>query len=94
LERAARFIYLQRLAFGGQVKGTFGVSPGTAPRFSLARLEPILDAAHERLSGVVFECLDWSDLIDRYDTTDSLSILIRRISGARLITARGIVRLN
>jgi DNA adenine methylase len=27
LERAARFLCLQRLAFGGQVKGVFGVAP-------------------------------------------------------------------
>ncbi|MBT2130140.1 DNA adenine methylase [Aliiroseovarius lamellibrachiae] len=75
LERAARFLYLQRLAFGGQVRGVFGVSADHAPRFSMTRLEPILDAAHERLDGVVFECLDWSDLIARYDTPDTLFYL-------------------
>ncbi|MBB5515745.1 site-specific DNA-adenine methylase [Rubricella aquisinus] len=53
LERAARFLYLQRLVFGGQVNNVFGVSPQTAPRFSLARLEPLLEAAHARLDGVV-----------------------------------------
>lgn len=75
LERAARFLYLQRLAFGGQVAGVFGVAPQHAPRFSLARLEPILDAAHERLDGVVFESLDWADLVERYDSPDTLFYL-------------------
>lgn len=75
LERAARFLYLQRLAFGGQVNGVFGVSPTTAPRFSLSRLEPILDAAHERLEAVVFESLDWSELIRRYDSPETLFYL-------------------
>lgn len=75
LERAARFLYLQRLAFGGQVRGVFGVSPGTGPRFSLSRLEPLLEAAHERLDGVVFECLDWSDLVRRYDAPTTLFYL-------------------
>ncbi len=75
LERAARFLYLQRLAFGGQVSGVFGVSPSHAPRFSLARLEPILDAAHERLDGVVFENLDWAELMARYDGPGSLFYL-------------------
>lgn len=75
LERAARFLYLQRLAFGGQVEGVFGVAPTSGPRFSLARMEPILDAAHERLEGVVFESLDWADLIPRYDTPDTLFYL-------------------
>ncbi len=75
LERAARFLYLQRLAFGGQVTGVFGVSPTTAPRFSLGRLEPLLDAAHTRLQSVVFECLDWSDVIARYDGPETLFYL-------------------
>ena len=75
LERAARFLYLQRLAFGGQVRGVFGVSPTHGPRFSLSRLEPLLEAAHERLEAVVFECLDWADLIPRYDTPETLFYL-------------------
>lgn len=75
LERAARFLYLQRLAFGGQIDGVFGVSATTAPRFSLGRLEPLLDAAHTRLQSVVFECLDWSEVIQRYDSPDTLFYL-------------------
>lgn len=75
LERAARFLYLQRLAFGGQVDGVFGVSATTAPRFSLSRLEPLLDAAHSRLQSVVFECLDWSDVVTRYDSPETLFYL-------------------
>ena len=75
LERAARFLYLQRLAFGGQIGGVFGVSSTSAPRFSLSRLEPLLDAAHERLEGVVFESLDWADLVPRYDHADALFYL-------------------
>jgi len=75
LERAARFLYLQRLAFGGQLTGVFGVAPTHAPRFSLTRLEPLLEAAHERLDGVVFECLDWSEILNRYDTPETLFYL-------------------
>ena len=75
LERAARFLYLQRLAFGGQIRGVFGVSSMTTPRFSLSRLEPLLDAAHARLEGVVFEQLDWADVIRRYDSPETLFYL-------------------
>lgn len=75
LERAARFLYLQRLGFGGKVNGVFGVAAEHGPRFSLSRLEPILDAAHERLEGVVFEALDWSELVGRYDSAGSLFYL-------------------
>ena len=50
--------------------------PSTStPRFSLAKLGPLLDAAHERLDGVVFENLDWSDLIARYDHAEALFYL-------------------
>lgn len=75
LERAARFLYLQKQAFGGLVRGVFGVAPNTPPRFSLSRLEPVLEAAHERLQNVVFENLDWADLIQRYDHSDCLFYL-------------------
>lgn len=75
LERAARFLYLTRLAFGGQHGGVFGVAPGHAPRFSLTRLEPLLDAAHERLDGVVFENLPWQEVIARYDSRQTLFYL-------------------
>lgn len=75
IDRAARFLYLQRLAFGGRIGGVFAVQPGLAPRFSLAKLRPILEAAHDRLDGVVFECLDWADLIARYDSPGTLFYL-------------------
>lgn len=75
LERAARFLFLQRLAFGGQVGGVFGVSKDTGPRFSMSKLEPLLDAAHSRLDGVVFENLGWDAVVDRYDGPKTLFYL-------------------
>lgn len=75
LERAARFLYLQRQAFGGKPGGVFGVAAERGSRFTLSRLEPILEAAHERLEGVVFECLDWAELIERYDHPEALFYL-------------------
>ena len=68
LERAARFLYLQRTAFGGKVSGrNFGVSRDRPGRFNLSTLEPMLEDLHSRLSGVVIECLDFGDFIARYD---------------------------
>jgi len=75
LERAARFLYLQRLAFGGRVEGVFGVASGRPARFSLSRLEPLLDAAHSRLDGVVFENLPWQDVLARWDSDKTLFYL-------------------
>jgi DNA adenine methylase len=89
LERAARFLYLQRLSFGGRPDGVFGVAPTHAPRFSLARLEPVLEAAHERLDGVVFEQLDWSEAIRRYDSAETLYYLDPPYHGSETDYGRG-----
>jgi DNA adenine methylase len=76
LERAARFLYLQKLAFGGKVAGqNFGVVRGETARFNLNRLAPLLEDVHERLSGVVIENLDWLAFIDRYDRPGTLFYL-------------------
>jgi DNA adenine methylase len=76
LERAARFIYLQRLAFGGKVAGrNFGVSTTGGARFDLTKLVPALEDVHERLSGVVIERLSYDKLITRYDRPGSLFYL-------------------
>ncbi|MGO1161747.1 DNA adenine methylase [Brucella sp. C7-11G] len=76
LERAARFLYLQRLTFGGKVAGrSFGVSKEGSSRFNLTTLAPLLQDVHERLSSVVIENLDWKDFIDRYDRPETLFYL-------------------
>lgn len=52
IQRAARFFYLQQLAFGGKVEGqTYGTAT-TAPTVNLLRIEETLSAAHLRLAGV------------------------------------------
>lgn len=74
LERAARFLYLQRLAFGGKVNGAFGVSISPA-RFDIQRLAQVLDDVHQRLSRVVIEGLPYNKVISRYDRPDTLFYL-------------------
>ncbi|WP_119303583.1 DNA adenine methylase [Dongia deserti] len=76
LERAARFLYLQRTAFGGKVSGrNFGVSFQHPARFDLARVLPMLEALHERLNGVTIECLPFDAFIARYDRQGTLFFL-------------------
>jgi DNA adenine methylase len=76
LERAARFLYLQRTAFGGKVSGrNFGVAADRSARFNLSTLEPMLEDVHARLSGVVIECLPFDDFIQRYDRPGMLFYL-------------------
>ena len=76
LERAARFLYLQRTAFGGKVKGqAFGVAREQPGHFNLSTLEPMLEDLHARLSGVIIECLSYDAFITRYDGPKTLFYL-------------------
>lgn len=73
LERAARFLYLQRLAFGGKVSGrNFGLTRTGPARFDLTKLVPLLEDAHQRLTSVHIECLPFDRLIQRYDRPGAL----------------------
>lgn len=76
LERAVRFLYLQRTAFGGKVAGrNFGVSQGMPGRFDVTKLGPMLAELSERLAGVVIENLPFDAFIDRYDAPGVLFYL-------------------
>ena len=76
LERAARFLYLQRTAYGGKVAGqNFGVQRSGPARFDVTKLAAVLEEVHERLAGVVIECLPWSQALARYDSPTTLFYL-------------------
>ncbi|RXD02502.1 DNA adenine methylase [Sphingomonas sp. UV9] len=76
LERACRFLYLQRLAFGGKVAGrNYGVRTDAGSRFNVSKLEPMLADIHERLAGVVIEQLGYGEFIRRYDRAGMLFYL-------------------
>ena len=76
LQRAVRFLYVQRLAFGGKVSGRgFGVDAAAPARFDVGKIEPMLADVHERLQSVVIERLPYSEFIRRYDREDALFYL-------------------
>lgn len=73
IQRAARFYYLQKLAFGGKVEGqTFGTTTTGGPRLNLLRIEEELSAAHLRLAQTTVEHLGWDRCIERYDREHTL----------------------
>ena len=75
-ERGARFLYLQRTAFGGKVVGrNFAMARHTSSRFDTTKLFAMLEAVHERLAGVTIEQLPYADFISRYDAADALFYL-------------------
>lgn len=68
IQRAARFFYLQHLAFGGKVSGqNFGTATTAPPGLNLLRLEESLSAAHLRLANTYIEHTSWQDCVKRYD---------------------------
>ncbi len=76
LQRAARFVQLQKLAFGGKVIGQhFGVCLDGRSRFRSSSVSEDLIAAGNRLQDVTIENLDWLAFIDRYDRSGTLFYL-------------------
>ena len=76
IQRAARFYYLQKMAFGGKVqRQTFGTSCTSPPRLNLLRIEEDLSQAHLRLSRVTIEHLDWQVCVAKYDRPDTVFFL-------------------
>ena len=90
LQRAARFLYLQKLAFGGKVAGrNFGTGIQPA-RFDINRLAPLLADVHERLSGVWIECLPWEQFLERWDRPETLFFLDPPYHGSEHYYGRGL----
>lgn len=76
IQRAARFFYMQKLAFGAKVSSpTFGTATTSGPRLNLLRIEEDLSAAHLRLARVTIEHLPWDECIARYDRPETLFYL-------------------
>ncbi len=73
IQRAARFMYLQKQAFGGKVEGqSFGTTTTSRPRFNIFTLEQDLADAHYRLSNATVEHLSWEKIITKYDRPHTL----------------------
>lgn len=76
LERAVRYLYIQKNAFGGKVRGqAFGVDVGRAGRLVPEKLIVQIQELHKRLSGVYIECLPYAEFISRYDRPATLYYL-------------------
>ena len=76
IQRAARFFYLQKLAFGGKVDGqSFGTATTSPPRLNLLRIEEDLSAAYLRLSSTYIENLSWDKVVEKYDREHSFLYL-------------------
>ncbi|WP_246135582.1 DNA adenine methylase, partial [Pararhodospirillum oryzae] len=76
IQRAARFFVLQRMRYGGKpTSGSFPARGNASKGLSLDRLLTHLTAVRDRLSSVVIERMDWSELLCRYDRPGALFYL-------------------
>lgn len=76
IQRAARYMYIQKLSFGSKVTGqTFGTSPSSPPRFNYLRLEDDLSQAHIRLGRVWIEHLNWQACLNKWDRDYTLHFM-------------------
>lgn len=91
LERAARFLYIQRVAFGGKVTNrSFGFSQGTPGRFDVTKLGPQLAELNERLAGVIIENMPFAEFITRYDALGVLFYLDPPYAGSETDYGRNV----
>lgn len=91
LERAARFLYLQTLAFGGKrVSRSFGMQRSLGASFDVTRLVPMLNDVHHRLARVIIESLDWRAFIDQYDRESALFYLDPPYAGTEDYYGKGL----
>jgi DNA adenine methylase len=76
IQRAGRFIYLQKNSFGGLIlKQHYHYGVIQRPNFNTKRLPEIIQAAHERLQGVQLESLPYEQILKRYDRPTTLFYL-------------------
>ena len=76
IQQAARFYYLQKLAFGGKIDGqSYGTATTSPPRLNLLNFEQDISQAWLRLSRVNVEHLQWDKCIEKYDRKHTLFYL-------------------
>jgi len=68
IQRAARFYYLQKNAFGGLiVKQNYHYSVAQSPNFNAERVPEVIEKVHKRLAKVQIENLPYEEVLRRYD---------------------------
>lgn len=71
VRRAKDFYYTVKCGFGG-MGGTFGYGKTEGPRLNFKEVDRIIHDTYERLLKTYIENLNYSDLIPRYDSPDTL----------------------
>lgn len=76
VQRAGRFLYLQKNSFGGLVrKQHFHYGVIQRPNFNPERMPEVIAQAHDRLQHVQLESLPYEQILERYDRPTTLFYL-------------------
>jgi len=76
VQRAARFLYLQKNAYAGLVKNRrFAYAVEGPSRLNPERLPELIENTHKRLARVQIECSPYQDILRRYDRPTTLFYL-------------------
>jgi DNA adenine methylase len=68
IQRAARYFYLQKSAFGGGVaRQNYAIHVIQRPNFSPARIREVIERTHRRLARTQIERLPYEDVLKKYD---------------------------
>lgn len=85
VQRAARFLYLQKNAYAGTVRTPgFRYAVEKGPIFNPKSLPEIIERTHDRLARVQIECASYEDILRRYDRPTTLFYLDPPYWGRRL----------
>lgn len=73
IQRAVRYVYLQRHAFAGNPrKSGLSINKESPAKMNGGKLLELIARAHRRLSRASIECLPWREFVDRYDRPTTL----------------------
>jgi len=85
IQRAARYFYLQKAAYGGLVgRHNYAIHVVQRPNFSTARIPEMIRQTHERLERVQIECLPYEQVLEKYDRPTTFFYLDPPYYGLRL----------
>jgi DNA adenine methylase len=85
IQRAARFLYLQKNAYAGLVrKRKLGYSVTGPSRFNPEGIPELIEDAHKRLARVQIEHLPYEQILERYDRPTTLFYLDPPYFGRKL----------
>lgn len=85
IQRAARFLYLQKNSFGGLiVKQSFHYGVEYPSNYNPSRIRASLEAAHRRLQSVQIESLPYEEILERYDRPSTFFYLDPPYFGRKL----------